>query len=424
MKKLLFTLLTLFALQPLTAMEPSQEKRRRIETNDDLIKEQKYILNIALFEATKKGDHELMQTLIAQGADINFKLDPRNILIAAEHIQYYNDDALKIGIDTNQINCCELLIKNGAIVRDNHLNVAAKCGSLELCDLLLSHGAEINPPTFLDQLNINNFTPLMWAARKGNVPLCDFLLKRGACINGTNYCGVTALISAAESKNLQVCEFLLNHGADVNAQANPNQYTALVCALPNLEICKLLIKYGANPNHEIETESTKAARSILEHSITGILEMMSTEELDAYNDCALELIKNGARVLETQNRNRISTLMRAAISGNLKIFEIIVQAALCNDAQNISRALKYACAGMLQTLEISATHAQNPNLIAGEDFPSIQAISTNYFAIIHMLQNPEKMRELRMDVNNPLRPLNMHTNKNICHTLLNREIGK
>jgi len=173
------------------------------------------ILNIALSEAARNGNLELVRYLIeARGADVNARTNfGKTILHEAarssnlELVRYLIE---KRGADVNaRTNLGETV-----------LHFAARNGSLELVRYLIGRGSDVNAITN------DGETVLHFAARNGSLELVRYLIERGADVNARTNSGYTVLHQAAISGNLELVRYLIERGADVNARTNSG-YTVL-----------------------------------------------------------------------------------------------------------------------------------------------------------------------------------------------------
>ena len=221
----------------------------------------------ALTYAVNGGSKELVELLIAHGADINTdcnfttavknkemlaillnnKLDVDKIAESAE--------ALSAAVDCSNKEAVELLINHGANVKTTAL---LNCHTIEIAKLLIDHGADVNIT------NENGKTALMVAVRRAAVDseskeLVELLIAHGANINAADESGYTALMFAAEHNiGKEIAKFLVERGADVNAKTKRG-LTALILASDDrhkLDLVEFLLTHGADVNAAMDDGRT------------------------------------------------------------------------------------------------------------------------------------------------------------------------
>lgn len=121
-------------------------------------------LNMQLRSAAHNGNKQKVETLIAQGADINEQ-------------NKSGENALMRAVENGHIKVCELLIAKGADVNAQNyktgntaLIVAAIMGYKTVCQLLIAHGADLSVQGKYDD------TALVAAARRGQEEVCKLLI--------------------------------------------------------------------------------------------------------------------------------------------------------------------------------------------------------------------------------------------------------
>lgn len=190
-----------------------------------------------LFDAIQDRDRGAVESLLAEGADINAaRADGSTALALAVHIQ---DQAT-----------AALLLERGAEVNtsddygDTPLTLASANGDAELVRLLLAAGA--HP----DARRWNGETPLMLAAGTGMADAVRQLADRGASLDSVEARrGQSALMWAAAEGHSAVVEALVELGADVNAKSRSG-FSALVFSViqSDLRSVRALLEAGADPN--------------------------------------------------------------------------------------------------------------------------------------------------------------------------------
>ena len=153
-------------------------------------------------------------------------------------------DAARKG-DTDLI---EKLLENGADIEeaegkfnDTPLHLAARAGHESTVECLLNRGANI------EAKEACGCTALIMAACQGQRSIVEFLLDRGANIEAKEEYGCTALIMATWQGQRSIIEFLLDRGANIEAKGEDG-YTALseAARAGHESIVKCLLDRGAN----------------------------------------------------------------------------------------------------------------------------------------------------------------------------------
>ena len=127
----------------------------------------------------------------------------------------------------------------------NRLFVAVEKADLPATKQAIADGAYINA------LDENGQTPLMWAADENSPECIDLLLKAGVDANLADSEGNTALHCLhfyQEVPNaLAALKLLLDAGANPNAQCNIGR-TPLIDSIQESEAVRLMLEHGADPN--------------------------------------------------------------------------------------------------------------------------------------------------------------------------------
>ena len=184
-------------------MDKDQNSFTTRDVNFDLQKVQN---QTALIDASKRGHHNTIESLIAEGADINAQ-------------DNNGDTALMNASRSGHHKILELLLKEGADVniKDYRGNTAlihtAKYASdftSKIVALLVDEGANVNAKNNLD------ITALMNAARRGHRETVELLIANGADIDAESKNGETALKLAADSLRKDVVALLKDYSAREN----------------------------------------------------------------------------------------------------------------------------------------------------------------------------------------------------------------
>jgi ankyrin repeat protein len=172
-----------------------------------------------LMLACSQGDVELVKTLIAAGADVNY-------------ISANRRSVLHIAVDHNQPAVVTALLQAGA----NPMQQAAN-SAMPLHDAVWSNRVECVKALLPAYKSINyspdgahNGLPLNLAIDRGWTTIVQLFIDTGMDLNTCKY-GTPPLIHAAASGKANIVQQLLRAGADVNARAK-NGETAKDVAAP------------------------------------------------------------------------------------------------------------------------------------------------------------------------------------------------
>ena len=198
-------------------------------------------------KSNKELSKEIIELLIAKGADVNAKRDD-------------GETPLHQAADNGHKEVVELLIAKGADVSaktDNGvtpLHQAAYKGHKEIAEILIDKGANVNA------MSDDGWTPLHQAAYEGHKEIAEILIDKGADVNAMSDIGRTPLYWAADSGYKEIIELLIAKGADVNAKTNDEKTLLDMANDPNKRnknkkfIADLLRKYGAKTSEELKAE--------------------------------------------------------------------------------------------------------------------------------------------------------------------------
>jgi ankyrin repeat protein len=188
----------------------------------------------ALQIAAAVGNMEMVQTLLAAGADVN-------------HASVYGTPLTFAAFDSRP-EIVKLLLEKGATVSAGRpdqitpLMLAARAGQVEVIRELLARGAVTNGA------DNNGSTALSHAAREGNAEAVAVLLQAGSAVDTADAEGWTPLMHAAVNGHAAVVRQLLDKGASVAAKDKQGRTALLLAANfgDHPEVIRALLKSGAD----------------------------------------------------------------------------------------------------------------------------------------------------------------------------------
>ena len=188
-----------------------------------------------LHAAAISGNSDEVRRLIAEGADVNERLDldingQQDVAGSPLHVALRNCayDSPSFAGGDRHLEVVKILLAAGADVRSPRkwegtpLHDAARLGLIHVAELLIASGADVN-----SKEDAERRTPLHLAAANGRLKMVDYLLSRGAAIDAvadwkpplhaairfSGDRGKTPLQLAAEKGHVAVVKRLLDAGA-------------------------------------------------------------------------------------------------------------------------------------------------------------------------------------------------------------------
>ena len=214
----------------------------------------------ALTRSSEQGHTEMVQALLASGADVN-------------------------------------ILCHG---KKTALMYAVEKGHTEIIRHLLEAGANVNLKSGRRGFLSTGNSALISAAREGYTEIVQTLLRAGAEVNATNKYNATALMYAAKNGHTETAQALLRARADIHLQ-NKKGETAIKLALSNqsIGVVKMLVAHGALTDfadirdrqafiliHHMQSQRMFNATTDINASITAIDSITSK---DQYELCAQDI---------------------------------------------------------------------------------------------------------------------------------------
>jgi ankyrin repeat protein len=160
----------------------------------------------ALMFASERGFSEIVERLVASGANVN-------------HKNKYGFTALHAAVSGQHLAVVKYLVKKGAEIdaQDNlgqtPLYFAAERGSLDLTRVLVENGADVN------KKSQKSWSPLYAATSSNSLDVVKFLIEHKATVNYKTGDGAhSPLLVAAFNNNAEMVRLLLDSGADASAR--------------------------------------------------------------------------------------------------------------------------------------------------------------------------------------------------------------
>jgi len=204
-------------------------------------KNRKTGMPLPIFLAVGDDDKNLLDLLIAYGADINSK-DGEGTTV------------LEYAIRLNKKLAAKLLVEKGAKLDDCDLYLAARGNNTELIELLLAKGLDVNAachPSSLKILPENEYlsTPLYAAILTDSSEAADVLIDHGAIVNLKKNNNYSPLHAAASMRARKTMKLLISRGAKINTK-DQEGHTPLYYATKteDIELQQTLITAGAIRN--------------------------------------------------------------------------------------------------------------------------------------------------------------------------------
>lgn len=359
----------------------------------------------ALFKAVEAARPDIMESLLANGADANLP-GPKHLLWPS----------------TYSTPCLQMLLKHGADHKKTTgvMELAASINNIESIRVLLKAG--VNPNLKKDSV----YTPLCSAIRDNRADIIDLLLKSGAdpnvpaseypafkCITHKRQHFLPTLVAAGAdlsspkgiveqavaSNNMEALVWLLDQGLDPDIR-NAKGCSALTTAIREgrIEMIDLLLKNGADPNKRgqdwpvcMAVKNPVVLRRILAvlaepRAFKGVLEMaVSANQLES-----VKLLLAAGVSVEDRNGGVFSPLTTAIREDHRDIVHFLINEAGADvnapgEHLPIIKALRRLQGEDTSIIELLLAKGANPNQMYRGWNAVIQAIQNGDLDILKLV---------------------------------------
>ncbi|XP_059487774.1 uncharacterized protein LOC132203777 [Neocloeon triangulifer] len=162
----------------------------------------------ALYTAAKGGDHDLIEMLLKNGADVNYMV-------------YSLETALHKAAKEGQLKAAKILLSKGANINAetkfgiSPLSLAVEEGHAGMVEYLLERGADTSSLMYASTLLVHDeYAPITQAARKAREDLVNMILAKAPTELKQKLLSLS-LLGAIRAKNEEFFEMLISLGADI-----------------------------------------------------------------------------------------------------------------------------------------------------------------------------------------------------------------
>jgi len=271
-----------------------------------------------LHEAAMSGDIEDVESLIAEGVDVNAR-DQQGLTPALVGLHAWEsavtDLLLEKGADTNaphllaytgDLTSMKNLLERHAPVDSldglTLLHAAAKGGHTDIVEFLISKGFAVTATT-----EYGNTTPLDYAALGNHQEVAGVLIANGASVDSAK---PNPIVAAAYAGHKDMIEYLMSKGADINKGPETPLHQA-VSPWWDTNMAKLLIEAGADVNARNEKGNTPLHLAVKCGEVKMVELLVSNgANLSVRNNQGEDPVSMAKRQLSAPGRKEIIELFR------------------------------------------------------------------------------------------------------------------
>lgn len=263
-----------------------------------------------LCKASRDGGLEIVQLLLAKGADMRPNLKGHT--------------PLRLACELEHLDVAELLLDHGADVHvESKYGLTAfekSCylGQEQIVALLLKHGAILRFET-----NGSGESPISWVAQNGSVPIFKMLLEAGGdkFVNTVDSQGCTPIYIGSDRGHEEIVRLCLENGADPNLGLEKASCGALHEAVRegHVVVARLLLRHGAHVDARLPKDGVTPLFLAVQHNRLDMVDL---------------LLENSAKP-EIGKFNGWNPLLKATLNGNINIIRSIVKAGADVNYQSV-----------------------------------------------------------------------------------------
>ncbi len=266
-------------------------------------------------DAAKTGDHEVLRTLLKDGADVNAAQGDGT---TALHWAAMNGDA----------EAARMLVYAGANLRAatrlgayTPLFLAARGGHAEVVATLITAGADV------DDASATGATPLMMAAAAGDTRTVTMLVEGGADMDAADTAkGETPLMYAAAFDRADVVRLLLQRGAKPDATTTVVDLFALTA--PEEESMRRQVSGGAPPPPARPREVPGLTRPLRYNEIIGTqggLTALHFAARQGFQQTVAAFVEGGADINQANPGDGMTPLLIAIVNGHFDLAKYLLE---------------------------------------------------------------------------------------------------
>lgn len=256
-----------------------------------------------LLEAVNRGSRDLVEMLIAAGADLHATACG-------------GQTAVSLAASGRNPELFDLLLKKGCPIGPA-LNGAIYSRNADAVKRLIKLGANVN-----EQDRQFGYTPLSTATDVGDAKLAKMLIDAGADVGARDFMGQTPLHNAAMNGRTSVMKVLMDAGGETEAQTKDGDTVLMVAVwMGQVKAAELLLERGADPNKSGKSSPAPLLWAVMQNSKT-----IATRLLEAGADPNVAILKTKRTGIFEEYPQGTTALMIAAAQGRSNLLDILLEA--------------------------------------------------------------------------------------------------